>query len=229
MLKSKRFVVKLIFGALILCAAFMAYHYFENHRELPRVERLVRDSKHRETLGISGVTAENPLTLDDLPQALEHINEHRNYTSYHLLMALRLYFPDAYKLIPDDTKAAILCSALREIHALNDWGVYTRSTAYDSESAVALLETREASLKYLALLLDDDSPATLYGSANATVSIVLKYRRKDFAFRYYSLINGVPATFFHDPETRDIEINKLRNVLRQAQKDRARSMLGSPL
>jgi hypothetical protein len=81
-----------------------------------------------------------------------------------------------------------------------------------------LVETGKAAFKYLTPLLGNDKAAPLNGSADATASVVYKYRRKDFAYRYVSLIIGEQPTFHTDPKARDKDIEMLKRRLWKAAK-----------
>jgi len=163
----------------------------------PRVVSLVNYSENKRTAGESGILSEDSLTPDAIAEAVTHIQECKDYTSYHLLIALRLHHPEAYKNISHANKAAILCSALQNLVFLNDWGVLLPSGSYDDESAKALLETGKNSIPFLLPLLDVEDAAPLWGSKEATISHVYKFRRNDFAYRYAMLVLG-EAPVFHD-------------------------------
>ena len=46
---------------------------------------------------MSRLLYENPLMPGDVQEALSHIKKHGDYTSYHLLLAIRKYYPESYK------------------------------------------------------------------------------------------------------------------------------------
>jgi hypothetical protein len=196
--------------SIVLCAAGVTLVGAEI--QSPRVRNLVAESIKKEPFGWS---EKNPLLNGDVPEALAYITKHADYTSYHLLTALRKFYPAFYRSVPNEEKSAILCSALRTSTALNDWGQFTPSTSVDGQSAKALLETGKVALKYLAPILDDGSPAILFGSEEATMSVIYAYRRKDFAYRYASLILGNVPVFRADPKDRDKDIDGLKAELRK--------------
>jgi hypothetical protein len=186
------------------------------HKQSPRVNRLIDESAKKKAIDQSGLLNENPLMASDVPEALAHIKKHPDYTSYHLLLAVRMYYPRSYKEISTDVKVAVLCSALKNTTFLNDWGTLHPSDSFEAESATALLETGKAALRSLLPLLDDDESAPLFGSKEATMSKKLMYRRKDFAYRYASLILGRSPVFHRDPKDRDKDIEALKTELKKA-------------
>jgi hypothetical protein len=181
-------------------------------KQSPNVKKLVAEASEKEPFGWPKA---NPLLDRDVPEALAYIKGHADYTSYCLLLIIRKFYPAAYKALRNEDKSAVLCSALKNTAAPNDWGNLTPSSSSDGRSAKALLETGQVALKYLVPILDDDSPAHLYGSAEATYSIVYGYRRKDFAYRYASLILGKSPVFRADPKERDKDIEALKAELKK--------------
>jgi hypothetical protein len=179
----------------------------------PRIKKLVDASTEKRAFQESGLLNENPLQAGDIPEALAYIKTHADYTSYHLLLAVRKYHPASYKDVANDDKAAILCSALANSIFLNDWGYLDPSESYDGESAKALLETGKVALKSLTPMLADGKEAPLFGSEEATMSHVYKYRRKDFAARYAAVILGLTPTFSRDLKERDRDIEALKAKL----------------
>jgi hypothetical protein len=181
----------------------------------PNVKKLVDESSTKNAIDESTLLNENPLRSEDLPQALDYIKKHADYSSYYLLMAVRKYYPASYKDVSDEDKGDILCSALKNSKSLNDWGFLTPSMSYDGESALALLETGKAALKPLIAILDDRARAPLFGSEEATMSRSYQYRRKDFAYRYVSLILGETPHFREAPTARDKDIEALKSKLKK--------------
>ena len=177
---------------------------------------LVEESSKRRTLDRSEFLSNNTLMDRDVPEALAVIKKHPDYTSYHLLLALRRYYPKTYKDVPNADKAAILCSALKNSEFLNDWG--NPHGSYDDTSAKALVELGKDALGSLRPILDDATEAPLWGSKEATVSEVYQFRRKDFAYRYASLILGESPVFHADPKERDKDIETLKAKLKRAEK-----------
>lgn len=184
-------------------------------RLTPNVQKLVDESTKKKAIEESRLLVANPLLDSDVREALAYIRSHVDYSSYHLLLALRKYYPGVYKKISSEEKSAILCSALNNTICLNDWGVLKARDSFDDQSAKALLETGKVALKYLAPMLDNDSPALLSGSQEAFTSEVYGYRRKDFAYRYASLILGKSPVFRDDPKQRDKDIEALKAELKK--------------
>jgi HEAT repeat protein len=106
-----------------------------------------------------------------------------------------------------------LCDALARQVYLNDWGYLDPGGSHDGEAAVALVELGESALEPLLSVLKDERPAPLFGSEPATLSKTYKYRRKDFAYRYISLIRGTEPSFDPDPAVRDAAIMALESAL----------------
>ena len=144
---------------------------------------------------------------------ISYIVAHDDHTAYHLLFALRRHAPNAYRRLPNTTKARVLCDALAHQTYLNDWGYLDPGGSHDGEAAQALLELGNDALQPLISLLDDSRPARLFGSEEATISKMYDYRRKDFAYRYVSLLLGWQPAFEADPRSRDIEIERLKSTL----------------
>ncbi len=182
----------------------------------PSVKKLVDESAKKEPFGGQH---ENPLPAADVPEAMAYIRAHADYTSYGLLLTLRKFYPAAYKGVRNEDKSAILCSALKNTNAPNDWGYLEPSESFDYRSAKALLETGADALKHLAPILEDDSPAILYGSQEGAYSFVYGYRRKDYAYRYASLILGKSPLFRADPKERDKDIQVLKAELKNWRRD----------
>jgi hypothetical protein len=182
-------------------------------RGSPRVNQLVAESAKYKAVAESSLLNANPLLPGDVPEALQYIDTHADYTSYHLLHALRKYFPASYKEVAAADKVAILCSALKYSTYLNDWGSLAPSGSFDGDSAKALIETGQLAIRRLVLLLEDSDPAPLFGSKEATASKVYGYRRKDFAYRYTALILGRAPAFSADVRERDKAIETLKRNL----------------
>jgi len=177
------------------------------------MSQLIAESTRKRAVQESGLLNENPLIQSDIPKSLDFIKKHADYTSYHLLLAIRKYYPVSYKGIREADKSAILCSALKSSKWLNDWGSLSPSESFDGESARALLETGRAALAFLAPILNDSKDALLFGSKEATASTVYSYRRKDFAYRYASLILEHSPSFSSDVKERDKRIESLKAIL----------------
>jgi len=184
-------------------------------RHSANVTKLVDEAINKQTAMDTGLFIANPLPERDVPEALAYIRKHADFSSYHLLLALRQYYPSSYKDVPNPTQVAILCGALKNTIGLNDWGILHPSGSFDGESAQALLQTGKTALTFLTPILDNDSPAPLFGSKAATTSKIYGYRREDFAYRYASLILGKTPVFRADPKERDKDIETLKAELKR--------------
>jgi hypothetical protein len=143
-------------------------------------------------------------------KAEAYVSSHPDWTSYHILMALRDHYPASYDRLSVTTKAAVLCSALARTTVHNDWGYLDSEGSWESGSAQALLALGPSALRYLRPLLDDRTRAYLAGSKEATTSESYRYRVCDFAYNYVCLILGWPRKFDVDPKERDKEIESLK-------------------
>jgi hypothetical protein len=135
--------------------------------------------------------------------ARARIETNPDHTSYHLLLALRQAEPEVYARIAPATRAAVLCSALEHLTFYNDFGYLDPSGSHDGEAARALLELGPAAAPCLRKLLEDRTPAPLFGSEEATMSSRYRYRRADFAYRYLLQLRGEAPRFLRDPAERD--------------------------
>ncbi len=177
----------------------------------PLVDELIADSQRRITLAESKALREGALSSADERRALDHVAAHPDYTSYHLLFALQKRSPEALQRVPAATRAAVLCSALRELTYLNDWG-HLALGLKEGAPARAIVEAGAAAKPCLAALLDDARPAPFFGSADATLSG--GYRRCDFAYRYLVLILGEQPAWDPSPDARDAAIAALKQRLK---------------
>jgi hypothetical protein len=187
--------------------------FYPGNAASPRVDKLVAKAKDKDCFVFTDWHRDNPLTEQDVPHALAYVKSHRDYTSYFILLVLRAHYLDAYKKLGKEVRASILISALENAHSLNDWSILDSKDPFDKESAKALLETGKVALEHLKPLLENNQPALLEGSQAATASITNKYRRKDFAYRYISLIMGRSPAFDADPRRRDKHIDDLKRSL----------------
>lgn len=187
-------------------------HIRKLHRERRSavIEMLIADSKHNRTLSRS--EALRALSLDEvqLSEATAYLRAHPDRSGYHLLFALRRHHRKSYRDLPTETIANVLCDALAHQSFLDDWGPLDPGDASDGEAARALLELGSVAVPYLTRLLDDAQPALMSGSEPATLSKMHAYRRKDFAYRYLSLILGRTPDFDPDPAIRDRSIEMLK-------------------
>ena len=142
-----------LFWAAIL---MLAISYFKTADvQSPRVRRLVEESAAKKAVDESALLNDDPLLPGDMAEVLGFVKKHADYTSYHLLLAVRKYYPASYKEVSNEDKVAILCSALTHSHWLNDWGYLDPSESYDGESAKALLEIGKTALKRLTPILEN--------------------------------------------------------------------------
>jgi hypothetical protein len=177
------------------------------------LQRLIDDALRGETAASSGLVRTLALDAEQTLLALEHLEEHQDASSFHLLMALRRLDPHAYSRVAAEVRAQILCSALQHVIALDDWGYLDPSGSYDGPAAAALLETGDVARSCLVPILDDKRSAKLFGSEAATMSTLYEYRRCDFAYRYLCLLTGKPADFDAVVHNRDLKIEQLKRDL----------------
>jgi len=184
-------------------------------RVTPMMQQLIHESENKEMLMCSKTLETKQVPQQDVPAFLDHISKHSDYRSYHLLFALRRDHRDIYNKIPVSICATILSSTLEKIDCLNDWGdLRLEPEDYlDYEPVKALLDIGKPAVPYLLPLLEDNTPATLEGSEEATDSYEAKYRRADWACRFISLILKFPYRFSEDPEERDMGIAALKRKL----------------
>jgi hypothetical protein len=71
----------------------------------PNVKKLLDESANKKAILESSLLNEKPLVSGDIPEALGYITKYADYTSYHLLLAVRRYYPKSYMEIPGNTKA----------------------------------------------------------------------------------------------------------------------------
>lgn len=171
---------------------------------------LIRESQKKATLMESAVLGSGELSKKEIKEAVQYITAHPDYTAYHLLFALRRQTDSMYKSIADSIRARILMDALVNLNYLNDWGYLDKDESFDGEAARAVLELNRTALPYLIPILDDEREAPLFGTEEATMSSIYKYRRKDFAYRYVSQILGLEPLFASDPKERDEIIESFR-------------------
>jgi hypothetical protein len=170
----------------------------------PNIAKLIAAAEEKRALGFEYV--EERLVSKDVPKVLSYIEANTGYKSYHLLMALKRDVPDAYEKLAKKTKAAILASALKNAWSIADWSFLSPKESVDDISAEALLELGKEALEYLIPILDDDFIVIQKSGAGGR----LKYRRKDFAYRYVALILGGSPAFVVDLGQRDKSIEALK-------------------
>ena len=177
--------------------------------EDPLIARLVAMSKEKKSLYRWESFAELKLSAKQLAAAEKYIKEVKDYRSYHLLFAVKNTSDEAYKRLPADVKIMVLTSALRELESLNDWSRLHPDESSDGEAATALLQLGKGAISHLAPILKISDPAKIFGSEESIASSEYGYRRKDFAYRYISLILEKNPKFSADPKDRDKAIEVL--------------------
>jgi hypothetical protein len=185
--------------------------------------RLIADSKAK-WLGDSDAYYEGRrLGSADLPRFLRYIRKHPDYTSYHLLLVVRRDQRAAYRRIPAEVRASVLCSAIKENDYLGgDWEEpcvevgfqYPPKSNHPDE---ALIEIGKPALRHLLPLLDDYR-AVSFGDEEEGPEYD-DYRRADVALRLASAILEVPYEFRPKPADRDKAIQAFkRKVLTRPQR-----------
>ena len=104
-----------------------------------RISNLINESKKKCAINESQLLVVCPLERQDIPEALQYLKANADYTSYHLLVAVKRYYPEIYKEIAGYDKAAILCSGLSNLVYLNDWGWLGPTALYDGECACGII------------------------------------------------------------------------------------------
>jgi hypothetical protein len=191
----------LVLGAMLIVAVAAA-------KEHDLVEELIAASERgtpfmRTERELGGIK----LTGEELARAAERIAARPDYTSYHLLLAVRHQAPARYRELSADARAAVFAGALAHLPFLNDWG-HLGDPIPAGTAMEALVETGPAALPFLKPLLDDRRPAPFFGSEDATLSG--GYRRADFAYRAAALILGERPRYSLSEEKRDRAIALLK-------------------
>lgn len=122
------------------------------------------------------------------------------------LEALRIADRDAYEQLPAAARAAIYTRALKESAVFNAWGIPGMQL---TSTAHALIALGEEAVQALRPLLDDDRPAPLEGSQDATTSRYYGNRVRDYAFVLLAEIVGLAYSYDVEPERRDEQIAAL--------------------
>ena len=180
------------------------------------IDPLVAESKQGTALMKSATLPGIKLSSSDSEVVRDYIISHQDHSAYHLLFALRRHALDAYRQVPNATKALVSADALGHQAYLNDWGYLDPSGSHDGEAAQTLLQLGHDALPPLIPLLDDSRPASLFGSEQAALNSMYNYRRKDFAYRYLALLMGRQPAFDADPRARDAEIERFKSSVLKA-------------
>jgi hypothetical protein len=167
---------------------------------------LLAESAKRRSLVESEVPRRLPLGEDEVSAATDFVLEHPDFTSYHLLFALKDRAESRYASIPARVRAEVLCSALANLTYLNDWG-HLAVVPKAGPAMRALVATGDAALRCLGPMLEDGRHAPFFGSADATIAS--QYRRADFAYHAAASILGEKPAFAPSAEQRDREIAAL--------------------
>jgi hypothetical protein len=168
----------------------------------PALAALHDDSLHGRSLIESSALGAG-ITDDDAATARSRIAAQPGHEWYHALFALRRGHPAIYAAIAPASRAHVMCDALAHLVFYNDWGYLDPAGSHDGEAAKALLELGDAAASCLRPLLADRNAAPLFGSEEATLSSLYKYRRCDFAYRYLIKLRGGEPAFDRDPAQRD--------------------------
>jgi hypothetical protein len=171
---------------------------------------LIAESTKRLSLMESKLVGREKLPDDEQKAAVDYILNHPDFTSYHLLFALKDRSELAFDSIPPSVRARVLCSALSNLNYLNDWG-HLAVSPKEGLAMTALIATGEAALPCLKPLLEDRRPAPFFGSADATVAT--QYRRADFAYHAAARILNEKPLFAVNSKDRDYDIAKLAERL----------------
>lgn len=133
------------------------------------ISQLLRYSKDKKALQKFPDFDDLKLSSKQLAIAEKYVTDKRDFRSYHLLFAIRNSSKKSYDGLPSEIKMMILVSALAEQKNLNDWGYLDTDRSYDGLAAVALLQLGKGAIKYLRPMLNDATPASLYGSETGTM------------------------------------------------------------
>jgi hypothetical protein len=175
--------------------------------ELAELGRLLAEEA---ALGVPPETAETVRRARELgPTAapfLAQEAERGRSGSLLALEALRVADPKAYAAVPAAERAAIYARALRDSPVFNAWGVPGMQL---TSTAQALIALGDDAVDALRPLLQDERPALLEGSQDATTSRYYANRVRDYALVLIDEILGLPYSYDVEPEARDAQIARL--------------------
>ncbi|REJ89422.1 MAG: hypothetical protein DWQ35_18245 [Planctomycetota bacterium] len=199
---------------VVVCGCVDTMHTHETLTSKPsaQIARLLELSLRKARLGCSPAIEafESDFDTSDVCFAKAHVQNHQDYTSYHLLFLLREQYPNIYGEIPEGTRARILCSALENTIVTNDWGLLDPEGSRDHRAGKALLELGDSALAHLEPLLDNKDGALIAGNESATTAWELRIRRADYAYRYMIKLLGREPVFVESLGERDRLIEKLK-------------------
>ena len=159
--------------------------------------------------GAESIRIARQLGPDATDLLLKHI-EAQESTALLALEAWREADPDRYAAFSSQAKAKIYVKALKNNLFYNTWGVpgyQLTGTAY------ALIGLGDVAISALKPLLDDNRPALLSGSQDATTSRMYGNRVCDYAWVFINEIKKRPYKFHRNATERDSEIEGLRKEL----------------
>jgi hypothetical protein len=150
------------------------------------------------------------------PESLEKITIDLREPDEIRFLAAEILFYKKQNFPPQNTKkqlAAIYANALVKnfTRIINAWGMPGFLDGLAGKHFVAI---GEAAIPELIKLLDNDKELIYSGSKEATVGNKYRYRIKDFAAFYISIIRNIPIMVYESPQARDKEIDKLKGYLR---------------
>jgi len=122
------------------------------------------------------------------------------------LLLLRRVDRTAYIAVPAELRAKVLTESLQASKMFNTWGL---PNFYLEDASNALIESGQIVVPELSRMLNDCRPAPLFGSEEAMLSQLYKYRLCDYALFFLKRIAGderfkLPKT----PEERDALIGR---------------------
>ena len=123
---------------------------------------------------------------DAAPALLASIAGGSSQREYFKLMALKRLDAAASAKVPAKQGAAILTDALAKSETFNAWGIPNH---YWQSSARAIIEYGSEAVPYLERLLDDQRPAPVWGSEEATIYEQYRFRVCDYALALLNEMN----------------------------------------
>jgi len=122
------------------------------------------------------------------PAALaKQVQDNANADGLLPLLLLRKLDNKAYLELPAETRAKVLTDALKESKTFNSWGL---PGAWLEDASYAMIEAGRSAVPALKLMLGETRPAPLFGSKEAMLSQLYKYRLCDYALFFLRRIEG---------------------------------------